>query len=189
MAINWNSGGNRFSFGNLSAPEQSQFEDNPGLAFQMLQNWYGQGNPNFGATTFGRYIASQQSRLNNDYLARAGAQAARLAQDKQAWQSRWQSQWQSQWQPPANQPLDWTAPNGKTYYLQTGDYYDLQGKKYTAPAYIAPAYTAPEEQLTWTKYLEQNGVSAGDLVGQFNQLTASQRGANPGSFAVKRNLW
>jgi hypothetical protein len=104
------------------------------------------------------------------------AQAARLAQAKQAWQS--------QWQPPANQPLNWTDPNGKTYDLQTGGYYDLQGQKYTAPA-----YTAPEEQLTWTKYLEQNGVSAGDLAGQFNQLSANLRGANPGAFQVRRNLW
>jgi hypothetical protein len=41
------------------------------------------------------------------------------------------------------QPLEWTDPaTGKTYYLQTGQYYDLWGNKYTGPT-GAPAPAPP----------------------------------------------
>lgn len=124
-----------FSFGNLDAAQQTLYEDNPGLAFQKLLDWYGQGNANFGNTTLGRYIAAQQDRLSNAYLTAAAQQAADHAAG-------------------------------------------LVGSSTGSGGDPTP--------LTWTRYLE---TQVPDLARQFGYMTASQRGANPGSYLVRRNLF
>lgn len=212
--INWNSGG-RFSFGNLDAAQQAQFESNPQLAYQMLLNWYGQGDPNFASTTLGRYIAAQESRLNNDYLAQAGQQQADFASQKAAWDAQQASNKatfdQQQQRNLAdynarlaaakssfdaiaaryNDPkLTYTGPDLKQQYQQAmASYNQLKNNPYAVQQYQAQDWTAPSPQLTWTKYLENSPAATGGLAQQFGFLTASQRGAQPGAFEVRRNLW
>lgn len=219
--VNWNSNGQRFSFGNLDAAQQTLYEDNPGIAYQKLMEYYGQGNPNFASTTLGRYIAAQQSRLSNSYMSAASQQAADWATQKQAWDAN-AGQRSAQadaaaaalnayagqhYQGPA---VDYAGRPLSTGSGPGGQYNSADSMRWTKPAagpgnlmndpqYKAlydqwqatqnQQWKAPGDQLTWTKYLESNPAGMGDLANQFNELTANQRGANPGAFSVKRNLW
>jgi hypothetical protein len=174
MAIVWSPGGQRFSFGNLDAAQQSLYEDQPGLAFQRLMQWYGQGDPNFANTTLGRYIASQQDKLSNDYLGQAAQQQADWAGQKSAYDAQL-----------ANAKSAWEQAGGSQNLnnMSGAELYANYQKLLNNP------WQAPGPQLTWTRYLEQNPAGQGALAQQFGLLSANQRGANPGAFEVRRNLW
>ena len=64
---------------------------------------------------------------------------------------------------------------------------DAERRTFTPGTYQAGAAFAPEEGLTLTKYLE--GQDLGQYANQFGQLTSNQRGANPGLFRVRREIW
>jgi hypothetical protein len=78
---------------------------------------------------------------------------------------------------------NWTGdvPSDERLRAAERAYTDLR-----ANPWKAGTYTAPEEALTWTKWLEQHQGDAGT---GFNELTAGQRGANPGAFQIRRNIW
>ena len=62
-----------FRFGPLSPVQQGLYEDKPDLAYQQLMNYWGGGRAGFENTVLGRYLASQQQRLFNNYTAAAAA--------------------------------------------------------------------------------------------------------------------
>lgn len=215
MAINWNPTG-RFSFGNLSGAQQTMYEDNPALAWQQLMNYYGQGNPNFATTTLGRYIQSRMGSFNNEYMTAAGQQQADWANQKSAWDanvgtrreaaakalSDYAATQPSRYGPlvdyagrpiagsgpggsyDPNDSLRWTQPGVRD--LSTDPQYQQLLNNYN---HVGDAWQAPGPQLTLTRYMEQNPGAAGDFARQFNMLGPSERGANPGAFQVRRNLW
>lgn len=205
MSIQWNNP-QRFSFGSLDAAQQALDESNPDVAYQQLMNWYGKGDPNFASTTLGRYIASQQSSLNNDYLKQSSDQQANWASQKATWDTQQASNkttWDTQQQ--AN-----LADYNQKVYLQRWLYgqakanndqgnmartnaqlMDLQNNPYKVQDYQTQAWNNPDaaNQLTWTKYLENSNAGQGGLANNFGLLSSAQRGANPGSFEVRRNIW
>lgn len=61
------------------------------------------------------------------------------------------------WSLPKDMPLEWVAPDGKSYYLQTGQYYDVAGNPYKAPSSTTPP-AAPVNS------------GAGATWGNFNQM-------------------
>src|SRR5690348_13215952 len=202
-------------FGNLDAAQQQLYESNPSLAFQQLMGWYGRGNPNFASTTLGRYIQAQMDHMNNDYLVKSGQQQADWAGQKSAWDAQQQAnlaKYNSDLAAAQQQYLNLggqydqatraynaalgNSGNGQTmlpnpmstdlwrnFQAATKTYNDLQANPYKVQDWTNPN---AGNQLTWTKYLDANGTGLGQ---QFGFLTASQRGANPGAFEVRRNLW
>jgi hypothetical protein len=76
--MQWANLGN-FSFGNLDAVQQGLYEDNRELGFQKVLNWVGAGRPGFENTVMGRWLASQQDTMGNDFISAQAAQMARNA--------------------------------------------------------------------------------------------------------------
>jgi hypothetical protein len=113
MPVNFGNGG-RFSFGPLSAVDQGLFENNHDVAFQKLLDWMGNGNPNFGSTTAGRYAQQQQGIWNNRFLADQSAQTDRFAAAKGAFDTQ-EAQRRSAWDAQqAQQRRAWDAHSSRT---------------------------------------------------------------------------
>ena len=68
-----NLGSGGFRFGSLSPVQQSLYEDQPGLAYSQLMNFWGQNQPGFENTVLGRFLAGQQQSLYNKYTTQAAA--------------------------------------------------------------------------------------------------------------------
>jgi hypothetical protein len=222
--INWGAG-QRFSFGNLDAAQQAQYEDNPNLAIQQMLQWYGQGDPNFANTTAGRYIAQRLSGLaNGDYMVAAGQNQAQIANEKATWDTQqaqnksiwdtqqgqartaWDAQEAQKQQAWHDEYMHWTkeyergkigfngVPNQATMSIAQMNLKRLQANPYTKQAftpgtYNAGTFTPSTPQLTLTRYLEQNPAATGGLAHDFGMQTAAARGAQPGAFEIRRNLW
>lgn len=179
-------GNGSFSFGPLSGVTQGLYETNHDIAFQRFLDWSGQNNVNFGGTTAGRYLQQQQGAWNNRFLTQQAQQAERLAAARQQYDAL-----MGRYQDLSGQVQSWGIDNGDVANPNTDPRYQglLQQRLdlwRQLQAYGGSQYRAPEEPLTWTKFLEQN---QGDITGGFNQLTAAMRGANPGAFQIRRNLW
>lgn len=204
MPIVWRPGGSRFAFGNL-APHQTQlYEDNPELAWQQLMDYYGRGNPNFAATTLGRFIASRMDEVRNRETIAQGEQVARNTAGKIQWDKQ-QDALEQQYKDKviANNAAILAAQKrqqairesvvGGAVHGGGGVEYDqltadiLRMQKENQSGFTRQAYT-PEPTLTLTKFMEQD-PNINNYVEQFNQLSSTQRGANPGIFKVRREIW
>lgn len=62
-----------FSFGPLSGLQQTLYENKPELAYQQFTDWFGAGNPAFNNTILGRWLAQQQTPLQNRFLTQQAA--------------------------------------------------------------------------------------------------------------------
>ena len=187
--VAWNMGGQRFAFGNL-APHQTQlYEDNPELAWQQLMDFYAKGNPNFAATTLGRFIVAQMDQVRNRETIAQGEQVARNTANKIQWQNQ-EDKRKSAWQAEYNR-LNQRWQDMETSY-GSGNHPDVLRAKDEFDAFKKAGFTpgtfTPEPTLTLTKFMEQD-PNINNYVEQFNQLSASQRGANPGIFKVRREIW
>lgn len=70
----WNlTGRSPFSFGQLSAAQQSLYEDQPDIPYQQLMDYWGGGQAGFENTVLGRYLRSQQSSMFNRFIAQQSA--------------------------------------------------------------------------------------------------------------------
>lgn len=185
MTIQWNHPGGRFAFGQLDAQQQSLLENNPSLAFQKLMDYYAQGNPNFANTTLGRYMMQQQDALQNRFTTEQSAQASRIANEKSAWDAD-QTQQETAYQTQLRTARDALLTAQRTQGGQ--DFTPLVNNLNTLTnnPFVRGTFKSKEDPLVYTKYLEQNQDS---IPGGFGLLTAGMRGASPGAFQVRRNVW
>jgi hypothetical protein len=163
-----------FSLGNPTGVQQALDENNHDVPFQKLMDWFGQGNSNFAMSTMGRYIASRQGELDNRFASDSAANVAKIAQqttDHNAQLAQLQG------------ALDALTKGGNQADPNWQNNYNLA--RTNLERFKATAFK-PDDQLTYDTWLGQqaNGLGQG-----FNQLTAAQRGANPGNFMIRRNLW
>lgn len=211
----WNMGGQRFAFGNLAPHQVQLYEDNPELAWQQLMDFYGKGNPNFAATTLGRFIASRMDEVRNRETIAQGEQVARNTANQITWQKgedQRKAQWESMFaQRTAENNAKILAAQKRMQEIReevtgaTGTYPGVKGARVGGVEYnqlaqsikqmqqqnqekFTPGVFAPEPTLTLTKYMEQD-PNINNYVEQFNQLSSTQRGANPGIFKVRREIW
>lgn len=185
-------GNGNFSFGPLSGVTQGLFETNHDIAFQRFADWAGQNNFNFGGTNAGRWLQQQQGAWNNRFVDQQAQQTERFAQGKLDWDAQqkaqlaaYNAQKAQALQAMADTYRAWDGIIGSPTDAARMAAREAWGKLSDNP-YKVQEWTAPEEQLTWAKFLEQN---QGDITGGFNQLTGAMRGANPGAFQIRRNLW
>lgn len=68
-----NLGRNPFSFGNLSAAQQTLYENQPDIPYQQLMNYWGGGQAGFENTVLGRFLRSQQQSMFNNFIAQQAA--------------------------------------------------------------------------------------------------------------------
>src|SRR4051812_25302106 len=163
MPVNFGNGG-RFSFGPLSAVDQGLFENNHDVAFQKLLDWMGNGNPNFGSTTAGRYAQQQQDIWNNRFLADQSAQTDRFAAAKGAFDTQeaqrkaaWDAQQAQEHQAYQDELTHWTkeyergkiglngTPNQATMAIANTNLARLRATPWVAGTYTPGTYTAPED--------------------------------------------
>lgn len=196
MVTGWNRPSSRFSFGNLDAQQQSLYENNQSLAYQKLLDYYAQGNPNFASTILGRYLTQQQQQLSNRFVTEQSAQASRIAQEKQGFDTgetqRQRAAWdyddqvkrlQAAYDTQNREGLILTPAMDAQLNQTRAELARLRANPIT---FTPGAFKSSETPLVFTRYLEQH---ADDLPGGFGMLTAGARGAQPGAFQVRRNVW